>query len=323
VGRRRRLELSPTTFRWLSWGTLVSLLFIITSGAVVRLTASGLGCDNWPRCGNTPFPEQNFHAVVEFSNRALGLIPITLSLLLWLGARRTRGLSRWVVWLAFGIFLGTIAQAPLGGLTVLLDLNPLLVMSHFLLAMLVLGVAVVVAVEAWSNERGRSEPVVPVFVQLAAAIVAVSALAAVVTGAFVTAAGPHSGGSDIERLGSPLTATWVHVRATAVFGIAFLCVLGYLLLNRRRHVVLFGTTLGVLALVLAQVAVGEIQYRTQLPWGLVLVHVTLAAATWAGSLLLAALLFRPPLPVAKRAQTAETVVTPAAEPTGHEIGTVS
>jgi heme a synthase len=323
VGRLRRLELSPTTFRWLSWAALLSLFLIITSGAVVRLTASGLGCDNWPRCGNTPFPEKNIHAVVEFSNRALGLIPITLSLLLWLGARRTPGLSRAVVWLAFAIFVGTIAQAPLGGLTVLLDLDPLLVMSHFLLAMIVLGLAVVVAVEAWSNERGRAAALVPPFVQYAAAIVAVSALVAVVTGAFVTAAGPHSGGSDIERLGSPATAIWVHVRATAVFGIAFLCVLGYLVLYRRRLVTLVGTALAVLALVLAQIAVGETQYRTQLPWGLVLVHVALAAATWASSVALAALLFRPPLPVARTSRKVESVPAPATEPASREIGTVS
>jgi heme a synthase len=323
VGRLRRLELSPTTFRWLSWAALLSLFLIITSGAVVRLTASGLGCDNWPRCGSTPFPEQNFHAVVEFSNRALGLIPICLSLLLWLGARRTPGLSRALIWLTFAIFIGTIAQAPLGGLTVLLDLNPLLVMSHFLLAMLVLGAAVVVAVEAWSNEHGRSENLVPPFVQYASAIVALSALAAVVTGAFVTAAGPHSGGSDIERLGSPLTAIWVHVRATAVFGIAFLCVLGYLVLCRRRYWVLLGTATGVLALVLAQVAVGEIQYRTQLPWGLVLVHVALAAATWSASVMLALLLFRPPLPVASPRRETTGRPTAATEPASREIGTVS
>jgi cytochrome c oxidase assembly protein subunit 15 len=314
---------SPTTFRRLSWATLASLFLIITSGAVVRLTASGLGCDNWPRCGNTPFPEQNFHAVVEFSNRAIGLVPITLSLLLWLGARRIPGLPRTIVWLALGVFLGTIAQAPLGGLTVIFDLNPVLVMSHFLLAMLVLGGAMVVAVEAWGQERGRSAPLVPPVVQYASVIVAVAALVAVVTGAFVTAAGPHSGGADIERLGSPLTAIWIHVRATAVFGIAFLGVLGYLAMHRRRAPVLFGAALGLLALVLAQIAVGETQYRTQLPWGLVLVHVGLATATWAGAVALVAFLFRPPLPVARTSKALGAVPVAATEPARREIGTLS
>jgi cytochrome c oxidase assembly protein subunit 15 len=294
------MQLSPRQFRWLSWAAFASLLVIIASGAVVRLTASGLGCDNWPRCGKTPFPEKDFHALVEFSNRALGLAPIGLTLLLWICARRLPGLPRWVVWLTLGLFLGTIAQAPLGGLTVMLDLNPLLVMSHFLLAMLVLGASAVVAVEAWSLEQGRVPPLVPPVIRAASLVVAGAALATVVTGAFVTAAGPHSGGADIERLGSPLTAIWVHVRATAVFGIAFLTVLAYLTTQRRRAPLLLVPALAVLGFVLAQIAVGETQYRTQLPWWLVLLHVVLAAGTWATSVILAAFLCRPPRPVARR-----------------------
>jgi cytochrome c oxidase assembly protein subunit 15 len=300
LDRLRAFRVGPTLFRRISWGALAALFVIICSGAVVRLTASGLGCDNWPRCGDSPFPAKDFHAIVEFQNRVLGLVPITLSFVLWLAARRTHGLPRWVVWLALGVFLGTITQAPLGGLTVILDLHPLLVMSHFLLAMLVLGGAVVVSVEAWSLERGRSAPLVPPLVRAAAAVVAVSALAVVVTGAFVTAAGPHSGGADIERLGSALTAMWVHVRATAVFGIAFLGILGYLAVFARRTPLLLAGAFGLLAVVLAQVAVGETQYRTELPWWLVLVHVLLAASIWSGSVALAAVFFRPPLPVAGR-----------------------
>jgi heme a synthase len=322
VRRLRAVELSPRQFQWLSWATVSSLFVIIASGAVVRLTASGLGCDNWPRCGQTPFPEKDFHAVVEFSNRAIGLLPITLTLVLWIGARKTPGLPKWVVWLTLGLFLGTIAQAPLGGLTVIFDLNPLLVMSHFLLAMLVLGASAVVAVEALSFAGGRSEPLVPPLIRMASVVVAVAALVAVVTGAFVTAAGPHSGGADIERLGSALTATGIHVRATAAFGISFLAVLGYLAYQRRRVPVLFGVALGVLALVLAQIAVGETQYRTQLPWWLVLIHVMLAAGTWAGSVTLAALLISPPLAVAHaRGRAGEP--RSATQPAHREVGTVS
>ena len=318
----RDLSVAPRLFRRLSWALLASLFLIVTSGAVVRLTASGLGCDNWPRCGDTPFPAKDFHAVVEFSNRALGLIPITLSLVLWLAATRTPGLRRRVVWLALAVFLGTIAQGPLGGLTVISDLHPLLVMSHFLLAMLVLGGAVVIAVEASARERGYGAPLVPPYVRVAAAVVAVAALAVVVSGAFVTAAGPHSGGSDIQRLGSPLTAIWVHVRATAVFGIGFLAVLAYLTAHRRRAPALFAAAIGLLVLVLIQVVVGETQYRTQLPWWLVLVHVGLAAATWAWSVALAALCFRPPLPFARPGlRGVQAPTTP--QPAGHEVGTVS
>jgi cytochrome c oxidase assembly protein subunit 15 len=307
LARIRAYEVSPTLLRRLSWAALASLFLIVASGAIVRLTASGLGCDNWPRCGDTPFPEKDFHAIVEFGNRVVGLVPITLTFVTWLAARRTPNLPRAVVWLALGIFLGTIAQGPLGGLTVLLDLHPLLVMSHFLLAMLVLGGAAVLAVEAWGFEQGQAEAVVPSWLRRLAVVLAASALAVVVTGAFVTAAGPHSGGDAIERLGSPMTAVWVHVRATAVFGIAFLVTLAYLGAHRRRAPVLFGAALAVLALVLVQVAVGEIQYRTELPWWLVLVHVALAAAIWAGAVALAALFYRPPAPVARATRAARAV----------------
>ena len=320
--RVRSIQVSPRTFRLLAWSSTASLFAIITSGAVVRLTASGLGCDNWPRCGNTPFPEKNFHALVEFSNRALGLVPITLTLIVWLASRRTSPPSRVRSWLALAIFLGTIAQAPLGGLTVLLNLNPLLVMSHLLLAMLVLGASVVLAFEAWGDERGFWAPVVPPAVRYGSLVVALAALTAVVTGTFVTAAGPHSGGADIERLGSALTAIRIHVRATAVFGIAFLGVLAYLALNRRRQPVLFGVAVGVLGLVLAQMAVGEIQYRTQLPWWLVLIHVTLAAATWAGTVALSVMAFRPPIPVV-RSSLGREVKPLAPEPARREVGTLS
>ena len=80
----------------------------------------------------------------------VALVAILCTLIAWLASRRTPGSPRWVRLLALGVFLGTLAQAPLGGITVIFDLHPLLVMAHFLLALVVLGLAVVVAVEAWS-----------------------------------------------------------------------------------------------------------------------------------------------------------------------------
>jgi cytochrome c oxidase assembly protein subunit 15 len=108
------------------------------------------------------------------------------------------------------------------------------------------------------------------------------ALIVVVTGAFVTAAGPHSGGDDIDRLGNLEDAVYVHVRATAVFGIAFLLLAGWLLVKRRMLGLELRLAAAVLALVLGQVAVGEIQWRSELPWWLVLVHVGLATCVLAG-----------------------------------------
>ena len=109
----------------------------------------------------------------------------------------------------------------------------------------------------------------------------------------VTAAGPHSGGEDIERLGDLENAMWVHVRVSAAFGVAFLALVAALQRFRDRA---RGTALlagGVLALLLVQMVVGEVQWRNQLPWELVLGHVTLATLVWTGVVALAVVLRRP------------------------------
>ncbi len=112
----------------------------------------------------------------------------------------------------------------------------------------------------------------------------------VVTGTFSTAAGPHSGSIAVPRVWSFEPAVWLHVRATAVFGISFALLLVWLAVNRYRQI---GAALAVLGVLAVQMAVGEIQYHTKLPWWLVLTHVTLAAALWAAVVAFVALLWRP------------------------------
>jgi cytochrome c oxidase assembly protein subunit 15 len=294
LGRLRALEVTPRLFRGTAVAALVAIYVVVTTGAVVRLTASGLGCDNWPRCGNTPFPEKGGHAFIEFGNRVVALVTIGFTLAAWLAARRVPGLSRRMQLLALAMFVGNLAQIPLGGLTVVFHLHPLLVMVHFLLALLVLGAAVVLAIEAETLERGGASPVLPRELRWAGLALLAAAFVLIVTGAFATAAGPHPGGSDVHRLGSPLRSVYVHAGATAVFGCAFLLLLGNLAARRREVPGIFAAALGLAALLAAQVIVGETQYHTDLPWGLVLAHVSLAAAVWAATVGLARLLWRPP-----------------------------
>jgi cytochrome c oxidase assembly protein subunit 15 len=286
---------------------VVALGLVVASGAFVRLTGSGLGCDNWPRCGSTPFPAQDFHAIVEFGNRVVALGGILAALVAWLAARRVAGLGPWVRRTALAAFLGTVAQIPLGGLTVILDLHPLAVMSHFLLALVVVALSVVVALEAWSDARGLGAPVAPRWLRLVAVVGVVGCAAMVVTGAIATASGPHPGADDaVDRLGLEIADTvYVHVRATAVFGLGFLLV-GWQLLRSRREAPGVLRLAGILlAVLLAQMLVGEIQYRNALPWGLVLVHVTLGAAIWGLTVATAHALWRPPQPL--RATASERV----------------
>jgi cytochrome c oxidase assembly protein subunit 15 len=296
-GRRRAV--SPRRFLQLATAGLLALFVVVTSGAFVRLTDSGLGCDNWPRCGDKPYPEQGFHAFVEFGNRMVALAGIVLTLVVWLASRRVEGLPRWVRLVALAAFLGTVAQIPLGGLTVILDLHPLAVMSHFLLALVVVALSTVVALEALAAARGRAEqPVGPRWWRLLASAGVPACLALVVTGAVVTASGPHSGGEDVRRLGIEVTdAVYVHVRATAVYGIGLLLVAAWVVRNRDRVPGLVRLGAVLLATLLVQMAVGEIQYRNALPWWLVLLHVVLGTAIWTLSVAVVHVLWRPPLPL--------------------------
>ena len=156
--RARRLELSPATFRRIALAAALWLWLIVLTGATVRLTSSGLGCEHWPGCtAGNPFPSKSYHSFIEFGNRIVSALTILATFVAWIGARYTPGLPRWLRRLALATFVGTLAQAPLGAITVYAGLNPWLVMSHFLLALVVLAGGVVVAVEAFSFERGTPE----------------------------------------------------------------------------------------------------------------------------------------------------------------------
>jgi cytochrome c oxidase assembly protein subunit 15 len=280
----------------LAVATALSLYVIVLTGAAVRLTGSGLACESWPGCQEGAFfPAIGEHSAIEFGNRVMAVFPIVLSLVAWVAARRVPGLSRWVFWLAGFTFLGTIAQAPLGLLTIRLDLHPLMVATHFLLALVVLATATVVAVEAWGNAYGRVDSPAPRWLRLTGLVLAAACGTLVVTGTLSTAAGPHPGDSaEIERFWNLLDAVYVHVRATAAFGISFLLLLAWLVRNRDRAGVLAPGAVVLLALLLVQMAVGELQWRNELPWWLVLVHVGLAALVWAWTVALATALWRTP-----------------------------
>jgi cytochrome c oxidase assembly protein subunit 15 len=266
---------------------------IVITGSLVRLTGSGLGCEGWPGCEEGAFfPEADHHAFVEFGNRVVGIFPITLSLLVaWFSRRR----ARWVFLTALGVALLTVAEAPLGLATIRYELPPGMVIVHFLLALLALGGAVVVAFEAAREERGSASISLPKELRWAGVGLVAACLALVVTGTFSTAAGPHSGDANVvERLWHLDDAVYLHVRVTALFGAVFLFVLGLLAARRQLAPRLLRFAFVLLGVLLLQMAVGELQWRLELPWGIVAVHVALAAAVWALTVALAYMLWRPP-----------------------------
>ena len=157
VARLRAAALAPGTFLYIALSQLLALWLIVGTGAAVRLTDSGLGCRHWPGCeAGQPLPAKDAHAFVEFGNRLVGGVTIALTLITWLAARRTVGLPSWVVRLAGCVFLGTLAQAPLGLLAVASDLRWPVVMAHLLLSIALLGGATFVALEARGAQVGQT-----------------------------------------------------------------------------------------------------------------------------------------------------------------------
>ena len=292
ASRVRGFELTPALFRKLACASAISLYVIIISGATVRLTGSGLGCEGWPGCSpGAVFPEKDYHSFVEFGNRLVSVFPILLSLGTAVASHFVRPLAAWARIAAWGAAAGTFAQAPLGLLTVRLDLDPVAVMAHFLLAIAVLGTAVVVAVEARRLEVGAGGPIVSPLVRQLGLLFALIALVVVVTGTFVTAGGPHAGDPDVvDRLGTLDRGIWLHVRVTAIFGVFLLGLVWHL---RKAPRPLRRLVQLLLAVTLVQMAVGEFQWRNELPWWLVLIHVALAAGIWAVTVWLVALFWRP------------------------------
>jgi cytochrome c oxidase assembly protein subunit 15 len=304
LARLRAIVLSPAQIFPLVVAQLAALWLIIGTGAAVRLTDSGLGCRHWPGCEEGhPLPAKNAHAFVEFGNRLVGAITIALTLLVWLAVRRTSGLPRWAPRLALGIFLGTLAQAPIGLLAIASDLRWPIVMLHLLLSIALLAAATVLALEVRSAVVGRTKPLVPLELRRLGVAFVVAGFVLIVSGSLATAAGPHSGGGaadKIDRFGRLQPVVYVHAMIVGIFLLTFLFSLGYLAARREHAPRLFAFGVGVFVLLLVQMGLGELQWRTHLPWGLVLLHVFLAATVWIGTVALATLFFRPNVDFAHR-----------------------
>ena len=277
---------------------LVAQTGIVVTGAIVRITGSGLGCPTWPECvegsiAPTSQQEESWHKYVEFGNRLLTFVLVILAVAAIVAAlvdarrRRRLGATRRpvLVVLAAVPLLGTVAQAVLGGITVLTGLHPATVSAHFLLSMAI--IAGVVALVARSGDTG-DQPVIWLAVRpirvLAWLLVAVSALV-VMLGVIVTGSGPHSGDDDVSHRFpiDPRTISWLHADVVLLFCglliglLVALTVAGGPSRARRRAWLL-------LAVSLAQGAIGYTQYFTGLPELLVALHVLGACLVWIASL---------------------------------------
>ncbi|MGW7281898.1 COX15/CtaA family protein [Streptomyces sp. NPDC054844] len=277
----------PRTVRRAALAALTMAVLIVVTGGAVRLTGSGLGCPTWPKCTDdslTTTSEMGFHGVIEFGNRLLTYVLCAAVGWAIIAARSQkpyrRGLTR-LGWLQFWIVMG---NAVLGGIVVLVGLNPYTVAAHFLLSTALIAVATVM----WQRTRegdAAPRPLVGKAVQqLVWALIAVSVLL-IAVGTVVTGAGPHAGdSSDVPRM--PLdweTVSKVHaVLAWVVVTLTF--ALWFVLNAVDAPKGPLARTRDLFLVLLAQGAIGYVQYFTDLPEVLVALHMFGSCVMWIAAL---------------------------------------
>ena len=286
---RERRPVSPRAHAIAAWSALFFFTVIVVTGAGVRLTGSGLGCPDWPRCNDASLTPQHGHAFIEFGNRMI-TTPVTIAALACLiTALLRRPYRRDFTVLGGLLLLGVVVQAVLGGITVLTGLNPATVMGHFLLSMGTLFVAVLLVWRVVRERRGARAAAEhdPRLVGAVRGLFGVGA-AVVVLGTMVTASGPYAGGEgtgdDVTRLtvfgaDSFKTAVMVHARIAAAFGV--LAVLTWWFARRRGARDLRAPLTTVCLVVATAGVIGNLQYHElDYPAWLIWLHVSVATLLW-------------------------------------------
>lgn len=277
-------RITPSSYRRITLVALAALAAIVVTGGAVRLTSSGLGCSTWPNCEpGSLTPEFSLHPMVEFTNRVVSAVVGLAVLATVVGARLRRPPRRDLTLLSLGLVGGFLAQAVLGGLTVLFHLSPILVMGHFLVSMLLLWDAYLLWLRA-GQPAGPRRPVVRSEVRLLGRVVLGTAGLVLLLGTVVTGTGPHSGASVVTRLPFDLESVSQLHSDAVLFLTGVTLTLAVVLrivdapeVSRRRCRLLIG-------LIVAQGAVGFAQYFLGLPRVLVGVHVLGATLFWLGTL---------------------------------------
>lgn len=286
---------------------LVAQIAIVLTGGLVRLTGSGLGCPTWPECvpGSVlpvPGQAQAFHKWIEFGNRMLTSVLVFLAIAALLGALQVR--KRWrtdgstprpgIFALATIPILGTVAQALLGGLTVLTGLHPATVSAHFLLSMAIIAGCVVLVDRSSDSEDSNRGTQVAREIRILSAVLLANVSLVLVLGTIVTGTGPHSGDSDTSvRLSFDLrSVAWLHADAVMLFlGLLVGLILALRVTDSPPAARRWAQIL--LALSLTQGTIGYLQWFNGVPWVLVAIHILLACLVWTCTVFLFLSLSRP------------------------------
>ena len=255
--------------KFYAWASLVSQILIVVTGGAVRLTGSGLGCPTWPECepgSLTNVPELGIHGVIEFANRLLTFVLLLIALFTFITVLRLKKNERRVFfWTSLVLGLGIVAQAVIGGITVLTGLNSWIVGAHFIVSGALIAVATILV---W-HARGHQIQLIPKAFRSIVVLTYLVGVLTVVIGVIVTGSGPHAGDADTPRNGLD-SDLLVHVHSYPAYALLALVLLQIVYLVRLKQKLV--GTLVLLATIGAQALVGLVQSWYGLPIALVAIH---------------------------------------------------
>jgi cytochrome c oxidase assembly protein subunit 15 len=269
--------------RRLAVASLIGQTLLVLTGGAVRLTSSGLGCPTWPRCTDTSLvntPEMGIHGFIEFGNRLLTFALAAVAALMLVYLWNLRKERRDLFLLALGLLASIPAQAVIGGITVLTNLNPWVVGLHFLVSMALVVLATLLVNRAFGRTgrfRTAALAALPGVMRPVTAAVALFSVLSVMLGVVVTGAGPHAGDADAPRNGLDWDL-FSHIHAVPAYLVtAGTLVALALVLLRRITGPIRTAVLGLLGVTVLQAVIGFTQYYNGIPALLVAAHMLGAA----------------------------------------------
>ncbi|MBL8636353.1 MAG: heme A synthase [Myxococcales bacterium] len=280
----------PSSARRVLWAGLLAQCGIVVTGALVRLTGSGLGCPTWPECTTgslvpVEHQAQGWHKYIEFGNRMLTFVVAVVCIASLVIALRTRPRRGPIVTLSALGLGGVFAQAVLGGITVLAGLHPATVAAHFLLSIVLIYFAHAAYVRSGESSDAEPKPLVRREALFVGKLLVFLSAVILSLGTIVTGSGPHSGDAKttVRFQLDPRVISWLHADVV-IFFVGLLCVTVLMLRMIDAPKLAQKRAISLLVVSLAQGLIGYVQYFTGLPELLVALHILGALLVWLGSL---------------------------------------
>lgn len=289
------MRLQPATYRKITIGALLALCTIIVTGAGVRLTGSGLGCDSWPACNEYRFIDvSDAHMAIEQLNRLFTGVIVVLVAAAVLGSLFRVPRRRDLTLLSLGLVAGVFGQAVVGGIVVLTELHPISVQQHFLLSMVTVVNGVALVKRAGEPDGVPRRHVVRDSTRRLVWLLAILTSVAIFTGTLVTGTGPHAGDENARRFGFDISnIARIHGISVVITLVAALALIAWTRSDRGDRRAIWPVLTTWMFLATMQAAIGYVQYFNGVPELLVALHIALATALYAVTVLVVLATKRP------------------------------